>query len=52
MLSYLTKDEKLLCLKYFGKILSENSLTYLTIKPFPYSFQQTIDTNSGSLTMS
>ena len=41
-LTCLTNEAKLLCLKYFGRILSENSVTFFTIKAFPSLFQHAI----------
>ena len=42
MLSWRTKEENLLCLKYFGKISFENLSLFLTIKQFPSSVHSTI----------
>ena len=48
MFSWRTNDEKLLCLKNCGRILSANSFGFLTMKPSPYSFQQMILSLTGS----
>lgn len=47
MLSWRTNEEKLLCLKYFGRIFSENSLTFLTIKAVPSLFHEIISECTG-----
>ncbi len=39
LFTWRTNEAKLLCLKYLGKISSENSLTFLTIKAVPSLFQ-------------
>ena len=41
MFSYRTNEEKLLCLKYLGRILSANSLELYTTNPLPSWFQFT-----------
>lgn len=41
--SYLMKDEKLLCLKNLGRIVSENSFYFLTTKDSPSGDQATIE---------
>ena len=40
MLSCRTKEEKLLCLKYLGRIFSANSLMLYTIKAVPSLFHE------------
>ena len=48
MFNYLTKLEKLLCLKYFGSTFSANSLALLTTKPEPFEFHMTVASFAGS----
>ncbi len=48
MLSCLTNEEKLLCLKYLGRILSANSLGCRTTKLSPDSLQQIMWSKAGS----
>ena len=48
ILSYLTKLEKLLCLKYFGSTCSANSFELLTMKPVPVEFHMTFVSFAGS----
>lgn len=40
MFSYLIKDEKLLCLKYWGRIWSPNEAAFLIMKPSPSGSHQ------------
>lgn len=43
MFNCLMKDEKLLCLKNLGRIVSENSFCFLTINDSPSAFHATIE---------
>ena len=43
MLSCLMKDEKLLCLKNLGKIVSENSFCFFTTNESPSGDHDTIE---------
>jgi len=43
----LTKEAKLLVLKYFGRTFSANSFGFLTLNAFPSSFQLMISAYSG-----
>jgi hypothetical protein len=44
----LTKDEYLLCLKYFGKITLENKVSSMTINPTPVVVHLTIESFPSS----
>jgi len=45
--TYLTKEEKLECLKYKGKAYSANTVTFFTVNELPPLFQETISINSS-----
>jgi len=42
MFNCLTKLEKLLCLKYFGRTFSAKAFEFLTINSSPFAFQNTV----------
>mmetsp|Transcript_3248 Transcript_3248/g.7639 ORF Transcript_3248/g.7639 Transcript_3248/m.7639 type:complete len:286 (+) Transcript_3248:1260-2117(+) len=52
VLSWRTKLEKLLCLKFFGSRSRANSIGFHTVKLLPSSDQETISSVAGSLTIS
>lgn len=53
MFSYLTNDEKLLCLKYWGNIVLQNALSFLIEKPMPsYFYHFIMESVSGFWTIS